>query len=427
MDKKITDILSPREIEKKGFRGTPSENEEVWSPSERPKVKIPSAGKKLFIFVLAILVLAFVFCYFTLSRAKIDIWPETRVLSLGTTLTVDKGVKESNFLIKVIPGIVVEKEKTVTKSFPASSKVFKEEKATGTIRVYNEYSTASQVLVATTRFVSTEGKLFRTPEKVTVPGGHYEGEDFVPGEIDIKVVADQPGPDYNIGPSTFSVPGFAGTDRYTKFYAKSFQPMTGGYSEEVFQVTKEDLAAAEEVLTAEAKLESESALKDYLKSEEFSVHSYYLEKAIETEILGTFPLAEVGKEVENFDFQVKAKSETLTFKKEDIESFAREFILPQVPEGSELYEESLTINVSPETINLDSGKIILSLDTSAKIYSEIDTFVLKDNLKGRSLAETKIFLENQSGITKIKVEFWPFWVRRVPEDLDKIEFNLRID
>ena len=94
---------------------------------------------------------------------------------------------------------------------------------------------------------------------------------------------------------------------------------------------------------------------------------------------------------------------------------------------SDYDEESLTINVLPETVNLDSGKIILSLDVSAKIYSEIDIFVLKDNLKGRSLAETKIFLENQPEITKIKVEFWPFWVRRVPEDLDKIEFNLRID
>jgi hypothetical protein len=427
MDKKVTDILSPREVEKREFKGIPSGDGEIWSQPEEPKVKIPSAGKKVFIFTLVILVLAFVFCYFTLSKAKIDIWPEIRVLSSETTLTVDKGVKDSNFLTKVIPGIVIEKEKTVTESFPASSKVFKEEKAGGTIRVYNEYSTASQVLVATTRFVSAEGKLFRTPERITVPGGHYEGEEFIPGEIDVRVVADQPGPDYNISPSTFSIPGFAGTDRYTKFYAKSFQLMTGGSSEEVFQVTEEDLVKAKEVLTEEAKLESESALKDYLESEEFSAGSYYLEKAIQTEILETFSLAEVGEEVENFSFQVKAKSETLAFKKEGIESFAREFILPQVPEGSELYEESLTVNVSPETINLDSGKIILSLDISAKIYSGIDTFVLKDNLRGRSLAETKIFLENQPQITKIEVEFWPFWVRRVPEDLNKIKFNLRID
>jgi hypothetical protein len=428
MNKKIIDILPPKEIEKKEVKEIPPEKEE--SPLikiKKPEIRVPLAGKKGLSLGLIILIFAFIVCYFTLSRAEIEIWPETQTLTLKTKVTIDKEAEKPNFLTKVIPGNFLEKEKTITKNFPATGKTLKEKKAEGSIRVYNEYSTYSQVLVATTRFVSAEGKLFRTLERVIIPGGHYEGGKFIPGEIDIKVVADQAGPDYNIDPSTFSIPGFAGTDRYTKFYAKSFQPMTGGFSEEVSQVTKEDLARAEEVLIEKAKEESEVALKDDLESEKFSIEFYYLEKAIQTEILETFSLAKAGDEAENFNFQVKAKSKTLIFKKEDIKNFVKEFISPQVPEEKELYEESLKVDFLPETINLASGKIILSLEISAKIYSDINIPALKENLKGKSLAETKIFLEHQPEIIKVRVEFWPFWVKKVPEDTEKIEFKLRVD
>jgi hypothetical protein len=428
MNKKVVDIISPKVSEKKQIEELPVQKKHRLS-IERPKLKIsfPSANLKGLIFGFSILILIFLVAYFTLSKAKIEIWPETESLTRKTKLTVDKTVENPNFLAKVIPGKVFEKEKTITEKFPSSGKVLKEGKAEGIIRVYNEYSTYPQVLIATTRFVSAEGKLFRTPIRVTIPGGHYEKGKLIPGEIDIRVVADQPGPEYNIGPSTFSIPGLAGTDRYTKFYAKSFQPMTGGFIEEVPQITKEDLETAKNILTKRAKEESESALKNELREEKISSEFNFLERAIETEIIETFSLAKAGETAEDFNFQVKAKSETLLFKKTDLENFAKELILSEIPEGKKLYQESLKIDFSPETINLNSGKIILSLEISAKIYQDIDIPNLKNGLRKRSLPEAKLFLENQPGITQVKIEFWPFWVKKVPDNLDKIEFNLRVD
>ena len=309
----------------------------------------------------------------------------------------------------------------------------KEKKAEGTIKVYNEYSATPQILIATTRFVSVDGKLFRTPIRVTIPGGHYEKGKFVPGEIDIKVVADQPGPEYNIEPSTFSIPGFAGTDRYTKFYGKSFKAMEGGISEKTVQVTQEDLERAENALTEKIKEECLSALNNELDSEEKASEFIFLEDAVRTEVVEKFAFAKPGDEFENFNFQVEAKSETLLFKKEEIENFTKEFIKSQLSEregndmARKIYEESLEISYSPETIDLKDGQIILSLEVSAKIYSDIDISLLRKWLKGKSLTETRIFLENQPKITKIKVEFWPFWVKKVPENNEKIKIDLKIE
>jgi hypothetical protein len=429
MQKKVVDIISPKRKEIRYSSLGPKEKEGRKPRIKRPKFRVPlsSTSKKALVFGLPILILAGIFCYFTLSKANFEIWPESETLTLKTKLTVDKEVEESDFLAKVIPGKVFEKEKTITEKFPSSGKVLKEGKAEGILRVYNEYSTYSQVLIKRTRFVSTEGKLFRTPTRVTIPGGHYEKGKLIPGEIDIKVVADEAGPEYNIGPSTFSIPGFAGTDRYTKFYAKSFQPMTGGFIEEVPQITKEDLETAKNILTKKAREESEKAFKNELRGEEISSEFNFLERAIETEIVETFSLAKAGEEAEDFNFQVKTKSKTLLFKKTELENFAKEFINSQITEGKKLYEKSLKIDFKPETIDLNSGKIILSLEISAKIYSDIDIPNLKNALKGKSLPETKILFENQPEITKVEIEFWPFWVRKVPKDLDKINFNLRVD
>jgi len=431
MKKKVIDIFPPKGLEKKAIKE--SKWKEVYSLSEKEsqprkfRISLPFAGRKILVLGLPILILISFFGYFTLSKAYIEVWPEVETLTFKTGLTIDEEADYSDFEAKVIPGENFEKEKTVSENFPSSGKVLKEANAEGIIKVYNDYSTYSQALMATTRFVSADGKLFRTPNRVTIPGGHYEKGKFIPGDIDIKVVADQPGPEYNIGPSTFSIPGFAGTDKYTKFYAKSFQAMKGGFSKEVSQVTKEDLEKAEEVLTKRVKKESEDSFKNKLETEKISSEIIFLEEAIRTEIVESFSLAKIKKEVEYFNFQVKAKSETIIFKKEDLENFVKEFIISQISKRKKLYEESLKINYSPETINLNSGKIILSLEISAKIYSDIDTSLFKNSLKGKSLIETKILLGDQPEITKVKVKFWPFWVKKIPEDTKKIKFKLNLE
>lgn len=321
-----------------------------------------------------------------------------------------------------MPGKIFEKEKTFSEEFSSSGKKLIEKKAEGVIRVYNEYSTSPQILLATTRFVSAEGKLFRSIERVTIPGGQYEKGKLVPGYLDVRVEADKPGPEYNIGPSTFSIPGFAGTDRYTKFYGKSLESMQGGESKESSQVTEEDLQKAKDALTEKAKKEIENFLKLDIPSE-----FVFLEGALETEIIETLSLAKAGMEIEKFNYQVKIQSRTLLFKKEDVENFAKNFITSQIPDNKKIHEPSLKINYSPGTVNLEVGKIILNLEMESEIYSKIDENDLKEGLAGKKSAEAQTSLEGQPLITRAQVELWPFWLRRIPDNIDKIKIELRLD
>ncbi|MDP3995651.1 MAG: hypothetical protein Q8P74_00125 [bacterium] len=392
--------------------------------------KKTGAGKWL-IFSLLLLISLGSFCYFTLSKAEINLWPNTEELSLEKDLTVSQGVDRTNASLGTIPAQTFQREKEVTATFQSSGTALKEEKARGVLRVYNDYSTSPQVLIATPRFVTPtddgEGKVFRTPVAVTIPGGTYEGGKLIPGEIDVEVVADQSGPEYNIDASVFSIPGFAGTDKYTKFYGRSFEPMTGGLREERAVVTKEDFDGAKDSLLKQAKEECEKLLAGELQSEEVSSKFYYFPNESLSEITKEFPMAAIGEETEEFKFQVKASCQTLIFRKEDLWNFTKDSLLSLASQGYELYEESLKVNYSPQAINLESGEVAILLNASVKAYSGINVSNFKDALAGKSLLEAKLFLEGQPNITKVSVRFWPFWVGKVPEDLDRIEININID
>src|SRR3989344_2102405 len=80
-----------------------------------------------------------------------------------------------NVLGKTIPGNFFEEELEVSQEFKATGKTKIAGKARGQIRVYNAYSTSSQSLIANTRFISAEGKLFKSIKAVTIPGGKQSG------------------------------------------------------------------------------------------------------------------------------------------------------------------------------------------------------------------------------------------------------------
>ncbi len=253
-----------------------------------------------------------------------------------------------------------------------------------------------------------------------MPGAQIKDGKITPSFVDVPAVAAQGGSDYNIGPSNFSIFIYRGTPRYTKFYGESFEAMKGGG--EIYQVTKEDLEKAENILLEKAKTEAEAALKNKIP-EEFT----FLDKVIETKILEKFSSAGTGTESEKFSFQVKAKSTTISFKSKDIEDFALLFIVPQIPEGKELYRESLRIEYLSETLNLESERAILFLKISGKIYPEVDLNSLRKALAVKSLTEAGALLENQTEITHYEIKLSPPWLKRIPDKLEKIKIELRID
>jgi hypothetical protein len=419
MVKKLIDISSPKVSKEKKEVFEKSELLVISREPEKPKEIKPKAKKKfplksIIFLAIVFLLITGVLISFKFSRAEIKIWPELEDVSFVETIILDVNAQNLNLEKKIIPGKVFETEESFSDSFNSSGKILK--KSEGIIRLFNEYTTQEEVWKEGTRFVSSDGKLFKSKDKIIVPGAKIKNGKMEPSFVDVPVVAAEGGEAYNIGPSDFSVVAFKGSPRYFKYYGKSFQPMKGGG--EFPQVTKEDLEKAEKQLIEKASEKSKEILEQKI-GKDFTFSSDILEISILEKNSST----KEGEEKEKFDFQIKVKIKTIIFSKEILSKFAQNYLISKISAEKEIYPQSIDVDLKGEVKNFELGKANLQAKISGKVYLKLDQLALKKSIAGKSLNETRILLTNQKGILRTKIEIFPFWIQKIPENINKIEVS----
>jgi len=170
-------------------------------------------------FLTIVLVIAVGICallYF--SRAEVDVTPNTVSAAVQSSFIADQSKGD-------LPFEVVTAQKVASQSVAAAGSKSVTSAASGTITIYNTQDKA-QRLVANTRFATVSGLIFRIHSAVTVPGG----SSAKPGSVTATAYADQNGDSYNVGPTSFTLPGLAGTPLASQVYARSSVAMAGGAS-----------------------------------------------------------------------------------------------------------------------------------------------------------------------------------------------------
>ncbi len=183
--------------------------------------------KKIFLGFIFLCLFSFVgvAAYLFLPSANISIEPNIIKDKLNIELSGGNDVADSGKVL--IPIRIVEKEEKNTLSYGVDGAASNGKKAHGSV-IYNEYDSSPQTLIATTRLETGDGKIFRIAKNVVVPGMSTISGEKKAGAISVDIIADQPGESYNIESGEFTIPGFKDSPKYTKFYAKSTDPLTGG-------------------------------------------------------------------------------------------------------------------------------------------------------------------------------------------------------
>lgn len=201
------------------------------------------------IFILAALGVAVVFAIVGIllstlfAGASVTVHPRTATLPATSSVSA-----QPNAPAGVLPYATVTVSSAATTSVAASGTEKVSRQASGMITITNAYSTAPQRLIANTRFEAPDGKIYRIHDSATVPG--MQGS--TPGTVNVMVYADSPGDSYNRGATHFTIPGFKGDPRYSKFYADATS-ISGGFIGNEPAVAASDLSAAKAAM--EAKLQ----------------------------------------------------------------------------------------------------------------------------------------------------------------------------
>ncbi len=380
----------------------------------------PKKKKKVFILagVICFIVLGIVLSS-TLSKAEIVIKPRTETIEFQTELNVDKNVAFVELDNNRIPGQVFQVEKEEQREFPATQEKELKEKAKGIITIYNQYSSASQTLVKSTRFVSEKELIFRTTKTIVIPGAEVEEGQIIASSIDIEVEGAEPGDKFNIGPSSFTIPGFKGTAKYTGFYGESTQSMAGGVVGKVKVVSEEDIQGATDILAVELKKEAKKELEKKIPSD-----LKILEGTILEEIVESSSSVEANLPAERFTVKVRVAVKVLGFNENDAISLINDNLKEKVSENKSLIPDTIEFSYTIVDINLEKGIAKLACDVKEGVAWNVNVEKIRLALAGKNEIEVRQYLTSQPEIESARVIFWPFWVKKIPSKEDKIKITL---
>jgi hypothetical protein len=311
----------------------------------------------------------------------------------------------------VIAGQLEEIEIVHELKFEATGEEYSSDKgkARGQVTIKNHYSSNEQPLVATTRLLSDNGKLFRLIESVTVPGMSDEG----PGEIKARVVADEPGSEYNIGESKFTIEGFKGSPKYEKFEVTSVASMQGGLDSMENQKVK--VVVQKDVEEARTKvIDSLSNVLENKIREELGAEKEFLIDSVEKEITEASSSLKAGDVGDQFSYAVKQKIKLMVFEKRDIQYLAETHLKEKIPRSFELDSQSIGIVYQKGLSDFEKKELTFQALIEGLAWPVIDHQEIKTGLAGKNEKEITEFLQGFSSIKKAEIKFEPDWLSFLP-------------
>lgn len=290
-----------------------------------------------------------------------------------------------------------------------------EERASGTIEVFNEYGSASVRLIKNTRFATESGLVFRVPATVVVPGK----SGTKPGSVKVTVFADQAGAEYNVGPvSRFTLPGLkTSPDMYAKVYARSYAPMTGGFVGDRPVVAPSTLESARAEIRDRLLIKARDTARSLANAE--GVVFPELIKITHESLPGT---AEAGGDVRLHE---KAHVEIPVFSAPSLAQIVA------VGAGANAEGAGIVLTGMDEVKAAQNGTVVLGKDTLAFALSgkavlvwNVDSAALALALAGRDNSAFQGIVNGFSGIQEARARIEPFWKGTFPESPSDIKIEL---
>lgn len=349
-----------------------------------------------------------------LGKATVEVTPVSRDLEFQVSVQASDAFGEVDPLFNKIPGQLFEIEKTAEREFKATGSQEVAAKAKGTITVQNEFSAESQTLIATTRFEDNTGRVFRTLQTVTVPGKSGD----TAGAVDVDVIADKPGPEYNIEAGNFTIPAFKEqglSDRFAGITGASKKPFVGGALGLSGIVLQEDLDDAIAQITQELESEVRQAF-------EAQAVDLQLINAAQVSVTDVQASAEVDQAVETFTVSATGILSTVGFRNEDLfvllEDHAdRNWQLTVLQEQLELHYDEIRFVE-------DRGILAFSVTALGKGYVGLDTDQIAADIAGKSRDQVRDYFRGADGVRSSTVLLSPIWVRSVPDSRERIDLKL---
>jgi hypothetical protein len=385
--------------------------------------------------------------YIALPGATIYITPTSTRIEQPVNVTLADFEKNKNFLesrpnqtiasFQIVPEAI---ERTIT--MPATGKEFRGENARGKIKIVNE-SPYNWPLVATTRFQTEDGLVFRIQQDVVVP----PKKGLEAGTLLAEVVADPfdnfnqiVGERGNISATNLFLPGLKLESSRKDLYGVSEEPFSGGKTEFIRIINQDDIEGGKERAKKEVISIARDELRNYLAAENTrrgtNLQLLEDERLIElsephVEIIGD----PIGQQLETFNIKASVTIAGHAFNYPELVNLIKTEMNIRKSPGKNIIaivDDSLTYKI----FEIDKSGGITRITATIRGIEQYDInpesengerLVKKvtDHLLGKEINEATFFLQNLPEIDRVTIKSWPFWAPTLPTVPDNIEFIMQ--
>ncbi|OGF68577.1 hypothetical protein A3H65_03160 [Candidatus Giovannonibacteria bacterium RIFCSPLOWO2_02_FULL_45_14] len=416
--------LPPRVVEERTAKMAAIPVKKKAAAKEIPLGKLPEIKKEgrkfglpklksTLILLGAVIILAAI-GIFAISLAEVRVSVAPRQVSMD----VDANIEASSNAASAVSLEIISVEDTVELGGSIEKTSSGTEKASGQIIIFNAYSTAEQALVATTRLEAPGGKIYRIKNSITLPGGKMEGGKLTPGQLEVTVYADKAGAEYNIGLADFTIPGFKGTPKFEKIYARSKTEMAGGSSGGAKIVTQEAinnlLIQAQENFRQEIKNKVQKSLLE---------SAYIPASAIDVKITLLDADPKVNTVADEVQIKAKVSAQVSIFKADEITRELASKYLDLNGEEKVMVNNLNDLDFKILSKNINEKKITFKIAGQARFTWLFDEEALKKDLSQASRSMRQDVFKRYPGIDRAEITFSPSWLRFFPSDPNKIKLD----
>lgn len=333
------------------------------------------------------------------------------------SIVADKSVSGIDYSKNIIPAQVFVSNKNVTQLFKASGNANVSQKATGIITIYNAYSSASQALVATTRFVTPDGKIFRLVNGVTVPGATVTNGQIVPSSIDAPIIADKAGDPYNVSNiQKLTIPGFQGSPKYDGFYGVISSSTTGGF------IGNKPVPVDSDITSAKAQMTDTLNSAFPTNAQATYPDNFIILNGATSTVITKLSVNTSTDQNGNFSVFGEAVFTAIGFDKNNLNNF----LLSSAQTNSSVSSTFSDININYSNIKPDfsNGKISFSVDAKGDTEAFFSKDDFANSIMGKDISTVRSMIGSLPGIANGSISEYPTWLSSIPTDRNKININV---
>lgn len=394
---------------------------------ERPRVKggpkVPNFNtfrkKLVFIILGAILLIGFlVWAVFFAPRATVIISAKTASSEINMPVSISSS-DATNYDDAVLEADTQQESEEKNFEFTATGKKDAGKKATGVINFSNS-SLATRSVAEGTKLESSSGLVFVVDEAISVPAaslGNCGGQAcVVNGEASAGATAAENGSKYNAADGEVSgePSGLSGS------FA---DPTSGGVTKMVTVVSQSDIQKAKQEIADE---ETDEILERLTKK--FTNNELVLSESFDVKYDDVEVTPAEGKEAETATLTTKVTYSLQAVSRDELKIFL-ETHMKQELEGRDdqrVYDSGNQKAVF-ENVTANDKTLKANLVATAQIGPKIEDQDVKEQVKGKRYGEVQQSLEAIQGVESVDVKFFPFWVSSVPDDINRITVEFKLD